>query len=172
MVKFTYMARLGRPPKFETSEQMKLVIEAYFNDCDSHVEEVSEWLPARTAKGKIKLDKNGLSYLVEVTHKVMTERRTYNMGGLALALGMSRQALIDYKNKDDFLDTIRAARLMIENSKAESLAGAKNVAGVIFDLRVNHDWREHPDDNPPPTNPLIFINNVPITPDDPNANED
>lgn len=161
------MSRMGRPPKYETVEQMEAIMDAYFADCDPHVEDVTEWVQARNTKGRLLVGKQGLPYLIEVTHKVITPQRSYNMAGLALHLGMTTRALIDYKAKDNFLPAIKRARQIIEAYKVEQLPNAKNVAGLIFDLKVNHGYREHEEENKPPENPIIFINNVPAPPDNP-----
>ncbi len=65
--------------------------------------------------------------------------------GLALALGfLTRQSLLDYEgytdaNDKEYLDTIKKARLHIENYKLEGLlSGDLNTTGVIFDLKNNH----------------------------------
>jgi hypothetical protein len=66
--------------------------------------------------------------------------------GLALALGYtSRQSLLNYEGYDDgaFLDTIKTARLKIENAKViGGMTGKLNPAIVIFDLKNNHDHKD------------------------------
>lgn len=61
--------------------------------------------------------------------------------GLALALNMSRQALVDYEKKDEFLDTIKKAKLRIEEFLEKRLFGSQ-VAGVIFNLKNNYNWKD------------------------------
>lgn len=63
------------------------------------------------------------------------------MAGLAKALGMSRQALLGYKEKDEFLVTIKRARLEVEEALEEALYGT-GVAGVIFNLKNNFGWKD------------------------------
>ncbi len=65
--------------------------------------------------------------------------------GLALTLGFStRQSLLNYegytdKNKEPFLDTIKKAKLAIEQSKLDgAFLGTFNPAITIFDLKNNH----------------------------------
>ena len=69
--------------------------------------------------------------------------------GLALALGfLTRQSLLDYEgytdaNDKEYLDTIKKARLYIENYKLEGLlSGDLNTTGVIFDLKNNHGHKD------------------------------
>ena len=71
--------------------------------------------------------------------------RPLTVQGLALALGFTtRQSLFNYEGYTDekdksFLDTIKKAKLQIEENKLEGmLSGDYNTAGVIFDLKNNH----------------------------------
>jgi hypothetical protein len=69
------------------------------------------------------------------------ENRPYTMSGLALHLGMSRQSLVNYGNKDDFFDTVKQARQKVENYLEEHLYGS-SVTGVIFNLKNNFGWKD------------------------------
>lgn len=84
------------------------------------------------------------------------------MAGLARRLGMSRQGLMEYKAKDQFSDAIKSAREKIGEYNERQLHRGRNVAGAIFNLKVNFGYHEEIEENPPPENPIIFINNVPI----------
>ena len=72
--------------------------------------------------------------------------KRYTMSGLALTLGMSRRALVDYAHKDEFLPTIKDARLVVEESLEQSLYGT-GVAGVIFNLKNNFGWKDQQEIN-------------------------
>ena len=76
-------------------------------------------------------------------------QRPLTIQGLALALDfLTRQSLLDYEGYTDendkgFLDTIKKARLQIENDKVENmLSGDYSTAGVIFDLKNNHGHKD------------------------------
>lgn len=60
--------------------------------------------------------------------------------GLALALNTTRQTLVDYQEKDEFTDTIKKAKTIIENSYEKSLR-RNGRAGDIFGLK-NFGWRD------------------------------
>lgn len=95
--------KLGRPPLFNTPEEMQVKIDEYF--------------AARDEDGK-----------------------PYTVTGLALALGMtSRQALINYEGKDDFVDTVKRAKLRCESFAEDTLFNGKNAGGAIFALK-NYGW--------------------------------
>lgn len=61
------------------------------------------------------------------------------MSGLAYALGMSRQSLINYGNKDEFFDTVKRARDRVAIALEQRLYG-NNVTGIIFNLKNNFGW--------------------------------
>jgi len=61
---------------------------------------------------------------------------------LALALGFtSRQAIINYEGKPAFVDTLKKAKLKIEQFNEERLYDKGTpTAGVIFNLTNNWKW--------------------------------
>lgn len=66
--------------------------------------------------------------------------RPYTITGLALALDMTRQGLINYEEREEFLDTIKKAKLKVEGYAEEQLFKGGNTAGVIFSLKNNYNW--------------------------------
>lgn len=67
--------------------------------------------------------------------------------GLALWLGFcNRQSLIDYEHRSlNYTYAIKMARTRIEIDRQERLNTQPNVAGVIFDLKNNHAYRDQID---------------------------
>ena len=63
------------------------------------------------------------------------------LAGLAFALDISRATLYNYEGKDEFLDTIKRARMRIELIYEEALMHAGQPTGVIFALK-NMGWRD------------------------------
>lgn len=107
----------GRPPMYETPEEMQPVIDAYFAECD--------------VGGK-----------------------PYTMAGLTRALGFShRQSIADYEAKPDFTDTIKKARLRVEEFLECRLYG-QSVAGVIFNLKNNFGWKDRQEISGPDGGPI------------------
>jgi hypothetical protein len=131
----------GRPLKFQDVEELKKKIDAYFADCDPHMEEVTEWVEARGKDGQLKKDDNGLNYLVEVTHRVMTKQKPYTITGLAVWLDTSRETLLDYQERPEYSDTIKAAKDKCEEFWEQMLIGA-NATGPIFNLKNNYNWKD------------------------------
>lgn len=104
----------GRPPKFESKEQLQSLIDAYFSSC---------W----------DVDDKGKK----------TQIRPYTITGLANALDTTRETLLDYEEKDGFSDTIKKAKQQCEQYVEEYLFTGKNTAGAIFNLKNNYKaWRD------------------------------
>lgn len=131
----------GRPLKFKTVEELQEKIDAYFAECDPHVVEITEHVQARDKSGNLLKDKNGLNYLVEVTHKVETKQVPYTITGLAYYLDTSRETLLDYQERPEFSDTIKKAKLKCENY-AESMLFSTTPTGSIFNLKNNYGWKD------------------------------
>ena len=100
------MAKLGRPPKYATAEQMQAAIDRYFEDCKGE--------PIIGDDGFPICDKWGKPFIIH--------QRPPTVTGLALALGFtSRQALLDYQAKKGFVDTVTRAKSHIEAYAEERL---------------------------------------------------
>lgn len=63
----------------------------------------------------------------------------YTITGLALALGTCRQTLLNYEERDEFLDTIKQAKLKCENYAEKRLFKDGKPTGAIFALK-NYGW--------------------------------
>ena len=71
------------------------------------------------------------------------KQKPYTVSGLAYALGTNRQTLINYEEKEEFVDTIKSAKAKIELFNEEMLY-SKDVSttGVIFNLKNNYGWKD------------------------------
>jgi len=72
------------------------------------------------------------------------KNKLYTVPGLALALGFNyRQGPWEYaKRHSNFADTIKKARLRIEEQRNIQLISERNAAGKIFDLCNNFGWEQ------------------------------
>lgn len=69
------------------------------------------------------------------------KERVPTVNGLALALGFnSRQSLLNYAEKPEFVDTVKGIRTRLEAEWEHRLAGP-NAAGTIFWLK-NQGWSD------------------------------
>lgn len=91
----------GRPPKWETPEQLQKEIDKYFEECKKNDEPLT-------------------------------------ITGLALALDTYRDVLMDYQNKDEFSNTVKRAKQIIENAYEKRLI-QNGRSGDIFALK-NFGW--------------------------------
>ncbi len=66
--------------------------------------------------------------------------RPLTVSGLALALDTTRETLLDYEEREEFSDTIKRAKLRIENWTEEQLFISPRTAGIIFNLTNNFGW--------------------------------
>lgn len=111
---------MARPKKYETPEEMERAIKEYFDEITVTC-----------------IDDEGNEYKKYVRPPTVT--------GLAYALGVTRQTLLNYQNEYDekFLDTITRAKTKIEMYAEEQLyrqRGSTN--GVQFNLKNNFNWED------------------------------
>jgi len=95
------MAKIGRPLKFETEQELQKKIEEYFDN---------------------------------------TPKEEWTITGLALALDTSRKVLCEYEDKEEYSNTIKKAKLIVENGYEIDLK-KHGRSGTIFALK-NFDWRD------------------------------
>ena len=157
----------GRPMKFQDIDELRAMILEYFKDAAPHWEEQTEYIDRRDPKsGKIVIE-DGRVVQDKVIRKVKTKQKPLTVTGLAVALGTSRDVLLDYETTysekyPEFSNTIKEAKEQIKAYAEESLFGT-NTAGVIFSLKNNWGFKDkYETEN---TNREVkFINTVPRTP--------
>ena len=104
-------AAAGRPPLYTSVDEVQMLIDEYFMKVTFEHPDTGQFICRPT------------------------------MSGLAIALDMSRQSLCNYAKKDEFFDTIKRARLEVEQALEQHLYSG-SVAGVIFNLKNNFDWKD------------------------------
>lgn len=158
----------GRPMKFQDIDELRAMILEYFKDAAPHWEEQTEYIDRRDPKsGKIIIE-DGKVVQDKVVRKVKTKQKPLTVTGLAVALGTSRDVLLDYETTysekyPEFSNTIKEAKEQIKAYAEESLFGT-NTAGVIFSLKNNWGFKDkYETEN---TNREVkFINTVPRMPE-------
>ena len=122
---------MGRKPTFTSAEEMQEKIDAYFASCEREL--------LRDADGNPVLNKNG--------EPVYVGGRPMIIQGLALALGFtSRQSLLNYKAKREFVDTVTRARLRVEQYAAERLFDRDAQRGAQFTLAYGFGYARDAED--------------------------
>ena len=105
---------------------MQEAIDKYFESC---------FTPARTKAGELILDKEG--------NMIMEQYKPFVICGIANALDISRQTLLNYTKEDEFFDTIMRAKARCEQYAEERLFDKDGVQGAKFSLINNYsNWRD------------------------------
>lgn len=121
----------GRPPKYETVEELQHLITKYFKSCwEQKIDMFGNPIFVKDKKGK------------KTNKKVMIQSKPYTITGLAVALGTSRETLLNYEKKDRFFDTIKRAKQMCHQYAEDYLFFGKNPTGAIFNLKNNYGWKD------------------------------
>ena len=118
----------GRPPMYKTVEEIQEKIDEYFKECE----------------GTQLFDKDGNPMIDKYGNPIMYGVKPLTITGLALALGFtSRQALLNYQDKAQFVDTITRAKAKVEQYAEERLFDKDGSNGAKFSLANNFEgWRE------------------------------
>ncbi len=121
------MAR-GRPRMYQSPEEMQVVIDRYFKECE----------------GEILLDKDGNPMLDKWGHPIIINKKSPTITGLALALGFtSRMALLNYQDRPEFVDTVTRAKSRVEAYVESRLYDRDGAMGAKFSLSNNfRGWSE------------------------------
>lgn len=120
--------KVGRPPMYKSVEEMQDKIDAYFKSCE----------------GTVYTDDEGTPVLDKFSRPVIVGERPLTITGLALALGFnSRQSLLNYQEKEEFVDTIMRAKAVVEQYAEERLFDKDGANGAKFSLANNFEgWKE------------------------------
>lgn len=118
----------GRPARFKTAKAMEKAVDAYFEDCN----------------GQLLTDKNGNYVMDKNGFPIRIGARPPTITGLALALGFtSRQALLNYQEKEEFVDTVTRAKARVEQYAEEMLYAPGCANGAKFNLSNNFKgWQD------------------------------
>lgn len=124
------MTDRGRPPKYETPEEMQRIIDVYFLAC-------------RVNSGNMDRGEVPESFVAKEDADILdyVEDQVPTVSGIAYTLGMSTEAFRNYEQKDDFLATVKRAKQRVEIFLEQRLQGG-TAAGTIFNLKNNFGWKD------------------------------
>lgn len=123
--------KVGRPLKYKDVKKLQEKIEEYFKSCwEQKLDIWGNPIFHKDSKGK------------KTKKPVLIQKKPYTVGGLAVFLDTSRETLVEYEGKKQFVDTIKKAKDRIYAFKEESLYTKHNPTGVIFDLKNNDGWKD------------------------------
>lgn len=122
---------MARPLKYKTVEELQAAIDAYFEDC----------------QGKPLLDEDDNAVTDKYGEPVIIGAHPPTVTGLALALGFStRQSLLNYQGRKQFLDTITRAKARCEEYAESRLFDRDGARGAQFSLEHNFRWLDQDKD--------------------------
>lgn len=138
---------MGMTPMYTSVEEIESKIEQYFEDCKGY--------PLTDNEGNQIFNKFGLPVFIDVHPPTVT--------GLALALGFtSRQALLNYQAKLEFVDTITRAKARVEQYAEERLFDRDGSNGAQFSLRNNFKgWDADKKNDDSGDGKIMIVNNIP-----------
>ena len=116
---------MARPKKYTEIETIQNKIDEYFDSC----------FRPMIIKGDIIRDDKG---------KIICEQyKPFTICGIANALDMSRQSLLNYEKDNQFFDTITRAKRKCEQYAEERLFDKDGVNGAKFSLMNNYsNWKD------------------------------
>ena len=136
----------GKTPKYKTPDEIIEKIEQYFADC----------------KGTLLRDHNGDPMLTKWGDPIYLDRRPPTVTGLALALGFkTRQGLMRYQAKKEFMDIILEAKTRIEMYNEEMLYTRDGAKGAQFSLQCNFRGWSKEKENEEKGAAINIINDIP-----------
>lgn len=109
----------GRQLIFKTPEELAEKIEEYFNHCDNRIQQVYS---------------KKQDAVIEIINP-----EPYTMAGLAYALGIDRETLLNYASRELFFDTVKKGRDKVQMDVERRLMEGQPT-GAIFNLKNNFGY--------------------------------
>lgn len=135
-----------RPPKFETAIEMQEKIEDYFWNITLDEPEMTRQRvdPVDPDDEDEKEKKERIPKLNNAWKPIIKTRwlEIPSILWMCLHIWLDRKNLLIYEEKDEFRNTIKAAKTIIERYNADQLHRDKQVTWIIFNLKNNFDWKD------------------------------
>jgi len=135
--------KIGAPKKYPDHKLFKSKVQRYFNSISRDVPLTkSVNMEMKDKKGNnIYVDRPVLDNLKKPI--ILTEFvKEPGIVGLCNYLSITRDTLIEYEKREEFIDTISRARQIILERKLERVNTVKNPRGIMFDLSANYGMHE------------------------------
>lgn len=82
-------------------------------------------------------------FKVKIEEYFVKENYPWTISGLCLHLDITRETLCNYEKYDNYFDTIKRAKLKIENYAEKLLfSSATFTPGIVFNLKNNFGWKD------------------------------
>lgn len=115
---------IGRPLAFGTVEELDAAIDAYLGDCSPH----------KSKRQVLREKEDGTTYWAVAEY--MTDQKPVTVAGAALALGVNRRTLLEYKERPDFFPSVERLLAACE-AYTESMLYTPAANGAKFSLANN-----------------------------------
>jgi DNA-packaging protein gp3 len=130
----------GRPLLFKSKEELETKIEEYFKSCYDYKRDMfGGRIEDKVCVSEVEGEDGKIHRKWESKGFVMEQVKPFTVSGLAVYLGTSRETLMNYEKKEEYFDTIKAAKDRIYAYTEESLFNSK-ATGPIFSLKNNYGW--------------------------------
>ena len=137
---------MGRHPMYKSKQEIQEKINKYFKECE----------------GKVLEDKDGNPILNKYGGVIIIGSKPPTITGLALALGFaSRQALLNYQDREEFNDTITRAKSRVEQYAEERLFDRDGSNGAQFSLKNNFNGWNADKKEENQQGGITIVNNIP-----------
>lgn len=133
--------KAGRPFLFKDPKELAMKIQSYFDNCDPHV-----------VTKQMESGFNDQGKTIWLSRETMTEQIPYTVTDLAIALGVSRETLRQYRKYEHYSDdidpeirkeliaTIETAIQRVEGYNERALHKNGLANGIKFNLTNNFGW--------------------------------
>ena len=131
---------------YKSKEEIQEKIDKYFSDCE----------------GEVLKDEEGNPVLNKYGGVIIMGSKPPTITGLALALGFaSRQALLNYQDREEFNDTIMRAKSRVEQYAEERLFDRDGSNGAQFSLKNNFKGWNADKKEENQQGGITIVNNIP-----------
>lgn len=131
---------------YKSKEEIQEKIDKYFFDCE----------------GEVLKDEEGNPILNKYGGVIIMGSKPPTITGLALALGFSsRQALLNYQDREEFNDTIMRAKSRVEQYAEERLFDRDGSNGAQFSLKNNFKGWNADKKEENQQGGITIVNNIP-----------
>ena len=133
---------MGRKKKYETATAFRTAVNAYFRSISRSVPMKYREVVGYSNKGRTLY--KAVPLLNDRGKEIMKTEyaRPPSVAGLCLHLGMSREALREYGEREEYDEVVQFARLRIEEYLTEELMERDRPDGAKFNLSHNFGWSE------------------------------
>lgn len=130
----------GRPCKFTSPEQLEGLIKEYFDSIT-----ISKPRTKQNTNPDKEVDDDFKEPILNNLGEQIIDTEWVSIPSilwLCEYLDIHRSTLIEYEEMNEFSNTIKKAKQIIEKYNAEQLYRKEQVTGIIFNLKNNFDWKD------------------------------